>query len=831
MAGDDTAIFGDLVRRARRAAGYSQEELADRSGLSVRGISDLERGVNRTPRKDTLEMLATALDLSADERKMWDRARRQFARRDGQSQPIAGNLSNVPNSAPLPARLTSFVGREQELSGLRDRLSQPGVRLVTVTGPGGIGKTSLVIHVAGSVAATFHDGVRFVSLAPISDSALVATEIIRVIGLQVRGAERPVEELISYLSTRQLLLVLDNFEHLIDAATLVAELLAACPALTIVVTSRAPLRVSGEWEFPLSPLSVPRHEDPAGIDAIAASAAVALFVERAQAVRPDFALSVENAATVAEICRRLDGLPLSIELAAARIRHIPPAAILARLAKQLDFLAGGVRDAPTRQRTLRDTIAWSYDLMSADEQYLLRAVSIFRGGWTIDAARAVVGKSLVIDVVDGMDRLIEHSLVRSIEQPDGDVRCHMLEAIREFGLEKLDGNDELHMWKHRHERYFVALAERAGRELRGPDQVHWFAMLDLEHANLRATLTSLLDRGDGVTALRTTVNMVLFWRLRGHVLEARQWLERSVAAGDAAPAAVQAAAYMAIGGFARSHGDDAAAEHALTIASARYRESGDDVGVASATSSRAWNAIYRGDYRQASNLFEQAMSVANAIGDEHLLATLLAGQSVGWAVLCEYELGLAAAEESLKRFWALGDRRNISQVLGFLGYYWLWKGDIDRAEQFGNESLTMALELGLDQVSFAEELLGYVALERKEFLKAESHFRNSIEQAHQQFAVMNLAESLEGLAGVALGLDDLERGVVLLGAADAVRTRYGSPIPPPRQDRYQRTLYELTSGLDESTFQQAWTWGQSMATEQAVAYGVRPARTRARDRT
>jgi hypothetical protein len=279
---------------------------------------------------------------------------------------------------------------------------------------------------------------------------------------------------------------------------------------------------------------------------------------------------------------------------------------------------------------------------------------------------------------------------------------------------------------------------------------------------------------------------------------------------------------MAIGAIARSHGDRVEAEHALIAASAQYRAVGDDAGVARAVVSRAWNAIYRGEYRQANDLFEQAIDPVRSTGDKRLLATLLAGQSVGWAAVEEYVLGVSAAEESLRLWRDIGDLGSISQVLGYLGYYWLWQGYVYRAEQFGIECLALAQELGMELIIFANELLGYVALERGEYLEASSLFRSSIAMSQEQLAIMQLAESLEGLAGAAGGRGDPERGAVLLGAADAVRERYGSPIPPPRQDRYQRTMYSVQSRLDESVFQRAWTQGRSMSTDQAVEYSLTP---------
>ncbi len=734
---------------------------------------------------------------------------------------MAGDDENRPTAA-FPTSLTSFVGREREIAGLRERLQQPGVRLVTVTGTGGVGKTSLAVHVAAEMAAAFANGTAFVSLVPVHDPALVATTILNTLGQQVHGAASPTTALIQHLATRQMLLVLDNFEQVLDAAPLVAQLLAACPMLAMLVTSRAPLRIAGEWEYPLVPLALPSDDDAANVEQIAATAAVALFVERARAVRPGFRLTTDNAAIVAEICRRLDGLPLAIELAAARIRHVPPATMLDRLSHRLAFLSHGARDAPARHQTLRDTIAWSYGLLSPEEQQIFRAGSIFRGGWTLDAIEHVVGEHLATSVVDGMDQLAEHSLVRVLEQPNGDLRYDMLETIREFGLEQLDTSAERRALSQRYERYFAALAQQAGPELQGPDQRRWFTILRREHDNVRAALAGLLERGAGTIALEVAVAIATFWRSQGYSIEGRLWLERALAAADDAPAALRAEACFDIGIVARSQGDSAEAERVMTIAVSLYREASDQAGLTNSISGLAWNAIYLGQYERANDLLEYAVNAARSSGDERLIADMLADQSVGWATIGEYGMAKAAAEESTLLWRAIGDRRSLSQALGYLGFIWLWEGDVDRAEQVGRECLAIAEDIEDGLVSFANELLATIALERGDFERAGKLFRFSLRPSQTQQDFMTMAECLEGLAGVAGGYGNVARGAVLLGAAEAVREHYGSPVPPPRQDRYQRTLTVIQSGQEPAAFDLAWSQGRLMSPDQAVEYGLQP---------
>jgi DNA-binding CsgD family transcriptional regulator len=423
-----------------------------------------------------------------------------------------------------------------------------------------------------------------------------------------------------------------------------------------------------------------------------------------------------------------------------------------------------------------------------------------------------------------LDQLAEHSLVRVLEQPDGDLRYDMLETIREFGLEQLDTttDNERQELSQRYERYFAALAQQAGRELQGPDQRRWFAILRRERDNVRATLAGLLERGAGTTAMEIAVAIATFWRSQGYAIEGRLWLERALAAANDAPAALRAAACFEIGIVARSQGDSAEAERVMTTAVSLYREANDQVGLTDAISGLAWNAIYRGEYQRANDLLEYAVSAARSSGNDRLIADMLMDQSVGWATNGEYALAKTSAEESVMRWRALGDRRSLSQALGYLGYIWLWEGDIDRAEQVGRECLTVAEDIEDGLVTFANELLATVALERGHFDQAGQLFRLSLRASQTRQDFMAVIECLEGLAGVAGGYGNGARGAALLGAAEAIRQQYSSPVPPPRQDRYQRTLTVVRSALDPDAFDRAWDQGHLMSPDQAVDYALEP---------
>ena len=481
---DGRASFGDLLRRLRAARGLSQEELAQRAGLSAHGISDLERGARTRPYPDTVRRLAFALHLTEEARVEFH----SFARGAG--------LANAPGTAPeqplshRPEPLTSFIGRARELEQVADLLAreESPARLVTLVGPAGVGKTRLAIGTVGNLGPKYAGRTWFVPLASIRDPLLVPQAIAQELGLRESTHEGLVERVIRYLGAAPGLLVLDNFEQILAAATLVRRLLSECSELSILITSRAPLRLYGEHEFLVPALAVPDRSGDPGVERLSQVEAVRLFLERTQAVHSGLSLTEETAPVVAEICRRLEGLPLAIELAAARTKVLSPHALLARLGDQLSLLTTGSADLPVRQRTLRATLDWSYELLSPGQQHWFRRLSVFAGGCRLETAEAVCADQEGADALDALSALVDQSLLYVEYDADGEPRFQMLEFVHEFAWERLLASPEFRLMRERHAHEFVRLAEEADSELRGPGQSGWRDRLQRELPNLRAAL-------------------------------------------------------------------------------------------------------------------------------------------------------------------------------------------------------------------------------------------------------------------------------------------------------------------------------------------------------
>jgi predicted ATPase/class 3 adenylate cyclase len=536
--------------------------------------------------------------------------------------PPLKTLDNSLNN--LPVQPTSLIGREKELAALLNILQRKEVRLLTLTGPGGTGKTRLGLQIAAELIDGFADGVYFVNLAHLSDPTLVVSTIAKTLGLKETG-EQPLHDLLKgYLRDKHLLLLLDNFEQVASAALQVADLLATCPQLKIIVTSRAVLHVRGEQEFPVPPLAVPDPTRVSDLIALSHYEAVELFVSRAQAVKPEFQLSKTNAPTIAEICARLDGLPLAIELAAARIKLLPPQALLARLGRPFAVLTGGPHDAPARHQTLRNTIAWSYNLLEAQEQRLFRQLATFVGGCTLEAIEAVctvLETSIpTIEIVDSVTSLIDKSILQQTEQESEQPRLVMLETIREYGLEALETSGEMEATRQAHALYYLAMAEKAEPELVGPEQAVWLERLEQEHDNLRAALEWSLGPGENghrrEIALRLGGALRRFWIVYGHWSEGRSFLERALEESKGVSASVQANALITAANLANMQTDNDRAEALAEKSRALYQELEDTQGIALSLRQLAVVAARRGKLTEERMLNEEALALFREVGDK-----------------------------------------------------------------------------------------------------------------------------------------------------------------------------------------------------------------------
>jgi len=614
------------------------------------------------------------------------------------------------DGAALPAPLTSFIGRERELARIDALLEHE--RLVTLTGPGGMGKTRLALYTAATQTRRFQDGVYFVSLVPVTDPALVPQSVAQTLGLRDAGGGTHGERLIGHLRERCVLLVLDNFEHLLGAAPFVADLLANCHGVAVLATSRAPLGIGGEHELPVPPLSVATPEEMTTPERLADPGdAVRLFAQRAQAVRPDFALSSENASIVARICRRLDGMPLAIELAAARTRLLPPRALLARLDQRLDVLRSDARDLPERHRTLREVIGWSHGLLGVREQTFFRRLAVFAGGFSVGAADALA-ESLgdAGDVLEPLTALVSHSLLRQDEQPDGEPRFAMLETIHAFARDRLVEAGEEDAARRAHLKTMLATAEEAAPHLRGPEQRTWFERLEREHDNLRGALDYALDRGHVDEAIRMAEALVRFWT-GGFLTEGRDRIDRVLgAAGLERNHEARARLIQSHGVMTHMQGAPVEAGLLFEEAERLFREAGDEHAVAATLNHLSWSMYLTGEPTRAIALAEEALAVHERFGDARGIA--LAHNNLGWVRF--YHRGeLAQAREHLayafRAHLSLGDPRGVAFMSTSLAALEMWMGNVDRARAILKNGTDAAYQTG-DVIHRASTTLSSVVI-------------------------------------------------------------------------------------------------------------------------
>ena len=677
----------------------------------------------------------------------------------------------------FPPALTPFLGRDEQISAIAQLVAAPNVHLVTLTGPGGIGKTRLAIQVGERLASSFSGGAVFVDLSSLREPAQVLPAIGRALGLREVNAGSLVQQIHSLLAERETLLILDNFEHLLGSAAVVANLLGGSE-VELLVTSRAPLRVQGEHEYLVPTLLLPDHSQRTNAAALGTNEAVVLFVDRARAVRPDFELTDAIAPIIAEICARLDGLPLAIELAAARIKVLPPAALLSRLERRLPLLTGGRRDAPERQRTLRDTIAWSYDLLAPEECELFLRLGVFVGGWTIEAAEAVANPEGNLDVLGGLTSLVEMSLVR-LDETESEPRFRMLETIREYAVDRLTEADEDAAIRERHATFYLDFAEAAEPELVRANQVEWLDRLAADGPNITAALGWLLEQNRIDEGLRLSVAMRFFWLRRAPFGEGSRWLTAFLERpADGVSPRTRARALAAAGSFNHRLGrlDETRTLYrdALTL----FREAGDLIGEARLLRNLASVAIDLGEFEEAESLLTESRAVADRNGNPRSVADVVGLSGTLAFAQGDYDQASARLKEASDRFRVLGDVASVMDASGDAAYMTALNGDAVGAATLFAESLSIAMDLEApDRISWA----------------------------------------LLGTGNLAAAKGDAAQAVRLFGSAAAIQQSMQRDLRPSVDLIQERILAEQRQQLGESEYKAAWEEGRTLSQERAVA--------------
>jgi len=855
--------FGHWIRRRRKSLDLTQKQLAEQVGCATATIIKIEAD-ERRPSREIARLLADHLEIPVEERVEFMRVARRERRVAALASPdIGAAIIRPPATSSSPARLpippTPLIGRERELAAIHQMLQDPQCRLLTLTGPGGMGKTRLVLETAWQIASqaatseehAFADGIHFVSLAPIGSVEFVVPAIVEAIGLAPSGSGDLQLQLLNYLRPKQMLLVMDNFEHLLDSAGTLAEILQRAPAIRLLVTSRERLNLQGEWVFEVQGLPIP-PECPA--DRLGTYSAVTLFLQCAQRVRPGFSLTPDECPPVVHICRMVEGMPLGIELAAAWVRVLSCGEIAQEIQRNLDFLTTSARDVPERHRSLQATMDHSWNLLSPEERHGLSRLSIFRGSFHRQAAEQVAGATLPL-----LSALVDKSLLRRLDAG----RYDLHELIRQYAREQLIRAGDFDDACDQHLAFFLKFVEEAEPKLRGAEQLIWLDRLEQEHDNLRAALEWSLRNKETAhhisqASLRLAGALYLFWKRRDHWSEGREWLQRALAqSADLAATgeyvkALNAAVLLAVEqadtrrahqlaeenlALSRKMGDADSLACALSSLSlvlwkqkdyaaaracgeeglALFRELGDRFAVADTLHSLGHVAINQDDHAAAQAYLTESVSVCRELQNEIGITEALGDLGLLAYLQNDYAAARSYLEESLTRFREAASVPGIESALNRLGDLARCQGDYDQAGQLYSESLTLYREMDdKDEIPSLLHNLGYVARQRGDYLQAMALFKEGLAIQREMGNQAGIAECLAGVAGVLAAQGQAARGARLFAAAEALRETAGAALWPANRIEHDRSLTLLHEALDEATFAAAWAAGRSVPTGRAI---------------
>jgi predicted ATPase/DNA-binding XRE family transcriptional regulator len=824
---DERASFGLWLKERRKAHHFTQEDLAERISCSSAMVRKIESG-ERAASQQMACLLAETLGVVDGERAAFVRYAQGRLDADAARRELWQTLHTVQaHPTNLAAPLTALIGREPELERLHKLLLLDSARLVTLTGPPGIGKTRLSLEVGIELLDRFEDGVYFVGLASVADPELVAATIVHALGLPENSTELPADKLQRSLSSKQMLLLLDNFEQVLDASPFVLELLGACPHLKILITSREALHVNGEQQFPVPALAT---ADPASLPPVQTLESVpslALFSERARAVKQDFILTKQNATAVAAVCARLDGLPLAIELAAARIKMLSPQEMHTRLERRLTMLTGGPRNLPARQRTLRAAIDWSYNLLNEEEQTLFARLGVFVGGCTLEAANAIcnVEAASSFEVKEGIESLLDKNLLKREEELEGESRFTRLETLREYAIERLELSGDVSTIRERHVEHYLALVLAAELQIKGKTQEECMLKLDREADNIRAALSWAVASGKLEAAARIVLALDSYWYMRGKVSEERRWLE--AIADDAnmgkLPVMLQAELFNSLGYMLDAQSDYERASYYLEKSLAILRQGGTEVLLSDVLHRLGVLEGFRGNYARAKNLLGEALDLCRETRGPREVGVLSHCLALIALFTGDYHEAESLETEAVRLLREVDDRWTTGLALGILGIALSRSGQLDRSEIAFQEALKTLEGPGANSLSHGVVLMGLaeVTRERGDCQLAKTIYGDALKILRRTGHFPSIAFALVGLASLTQAEGEAEKSASLFAALEGAGERVKAiSVVPSNKPEYERGMAAARASLTDERWSWAWARGGAMTIEEAVAYAL-----------